>query len=113
MVEGGPGQKEYQVQIDDKQDYLGLSTIRPLTVSLLSIVITAIICFFLRPYIEASNIPMIFIIPIVISSLIAGRKGGILASIMAVIFFDFFLFHRIFLLQWKIYVSYQLSLCYL
>ena len=33
---------------------------------------------------------MIFIIPIVFSGLIAGRKGGILASIMAVAFFDFF-----------------------
>lgn len=33
---------------------------------------------------------MIFIIPIVFSSLIAGKKGGILASIMAVAFFDFF-----------------------
>jgi len=33
---------------------------------------------------------MIFIIPIVVSGLIAGRKGGILASLMAVAFFDFF-----------------------
>ena len=33
---------------------------------------------------------MIFIIPIVFSALIAGKKGGILASIMAVAFFDFF-----------------------
>ena len=33
---------------------------------------------------------MIFIIPIVLSGLISGRKGGIIASVMAVAFFDFF-----------------------
>ena len=33
---------------------------------------------------------MIFIIPIVLSGLISGRKGGIIASVMAVTFFDFF-----------------------
>ncbi len=91
VVEGGPEQKEDQVQLDYRQDYLDLRTYaRPLTISFLSIVITAIICFFLRPFIEAINIPMIFIIPIVFSGLIAGKKGGILASIMAVAFFDFF-----------------------
>jgi two-component system sensor histidine kinase KdpD len=33
---------------------------------------------------------MIFIIPIVFSGLVAGRKGGIIASLLAVAFFDFF-----------------------
>ena len=92
VVEGGETREnEDQVQIKDKQNYLDLKSYwRPLTVSFLSIVVTSIFCFFLRPFLEAINIPMIFIIPIVFSGLIAGRKGGILASIMAVAFFDFF-----------------------
>jgi two-component system sensor histidine kinase KdpD len=92
VVEGGQGNENGDgVQKIDKQDYLDLKTyLRPLTVSLISILITSIICFFLRPFLEAINIPMIFIIPIVFSGLIAGRKGGIMASIMAVAFFDFF-----------------------
>ena len=92
VVEGGEGQEiEYQSQISDKHINLDIKTYwRPLTVSFLSILITSIVCFFLRPFLEAINIPMIFIIPILFSGLIAGRKGGILASIMAVAFFDFF-----------------------
>jgi two-component system sensor histidine kinase KdpD len=92
VVEGGETRENKdKAQIKDKKNYLELKNYwRPLVVSFLSIVITSIICFFLRPYLEAINIPMIFIIPIVFSGLIAGRKGGILASIMAVAFFDFF-----------------------
>jgi len=92
VVEGREGHdNEDQIQIVDKQNYLDLKTYwKPLVVSFLSIVVTSIICFFLRPFLEAINIPMIFIIPIVFSGLIAGRKGGILASVMAVAFFDFF-----------------------
>ena len=91
LKEEKASEDENQVQIMDKQNYLDLKTYRrPLVVSFLSIVVTSIICFFLRPFLEAINIPMIFIIPIVFSGLIAGRKGGILASIMAVAFFDFF-----------------------
>jgi len=83
--------KEEVVPTTDRKEYLDLSTYwRPLTVSFLSIIITSIISYFLSPFLEAINIPMIFIIPIVFSSLIAGKKGGILASIMAVAFFNFF-----------------------
>ena len=91
VVEGGPGgQKESQVQISTQIDLDLRTYLKPLAVSILSIVFTALICFLIRPFIEAINIPMIFIIPIVFSGLIAGRKGGVLASIMAVAFFDFF-----------------------
>jgi two-component system sensor histidine kinase KdpD len=92
LVIGGEGRENGDlVQKMDRRNYLDLkSYFKPLTVSFLSIIITTVICFFLRPFLEAINIPMIFIIPIVISGLIAGRKGGILASLMAVLFFDFF-----------------------
>jgi two-component system sensor histidine kinase KdpD len=63
---------------------------RPYALSFLSIGITVIICFLIRPFVEAVNIPMIFIIPVVLSSLIYGRKAGILASLLAVASFDFF-----------------------
>jgi len=92
LVIGGEGRENGdQVQKLDRRNYLDLkSYLKPFTVSFLSIIITTVICFFLRPFLEAINIPMIFIIPIVFSGLIAGRKGGILASLMAVLFFDFF-----------------------
>ncbi|MBZ2166440.1 DUF4118 domain-containing protein [Methanobacterium spitsbergense] len=92
LVIGGEGRENgYHVQKIDRQDYLDFkSYLKPFTVSFLSIIITTVICFFLSPFLEAINIPMIFIIPIVVSGLIAGRKGGILASLMAVAFFDFF-----------------------
>ena len=92
VLEGGesPINDRHKQKID-KHDFLDIkSYLRPFTVSLLSIVITSVICLFLRPFLEAINIPMIFIIPIVLSGLISGRKGGIIASVMAVAFFDFF-----------------------
>lgn len=64
--------------------------IKPYLFSFLSIFITVFLCYFIRPFIEAINIPMIFIIPVVFTSLIYGRKAGILASILAVASFDFF-----------------------
>ena len=93
VVEGGGEGQENQDQFQtiNRKSYLDLKTYwMPFIISLLSIVVTSIICYFLRPFLEAINIPMIFIIPIVFSGLIAGRKGGIMASIMAVAFFDFF-----------------------
>lgn len=91
VVEGGPGdQKESQAQIGRQMDLNLRNYLKPLAVSFLSIISTLIICILIRPFVEAVNIPMIFIIPIVFSGLIEGRKGGILASIMAVAFFDFF-----------------------
>ncbi len=92
VIEGGVSSiTENHIQKVDRHDITDLkSYLRPFAVSILSIVITSIICLFLRPFLEAINIPMIFIIPIVLSGLISGRKGGIIASVMAVAFFDFF-----------------------
>ena len=92
VMEGGqePKNNDY-VQNVDRQNYIDIkSYFKPFAVSLVSIVIISLICLFLRPFLEAINIPMIFIIPIVLSGLISGRKGGIIASVMAVAFFDFF-----------------------
>ncbi len=93
VVEGIPEaeQKVTIPKIDQKSD----STVKkwgwkPLTVSVSSTISTAVVCFFLRPFLDPVNIPMLFIVPILFSGLIAGRKAGVLASIMAVGFFDFF-----------------------
>lgn len=58
--------------------------------SFLSVGITGVLCILIRPFLEAVNIPMIFIIPVVLTSLLAGSRAGVLASILAVAFFDFF-----------------------
>jgi two-component system sensor histidine kinase KdpD len=63
---------------------------KPYATSFLSIGLTLIICLLIGPFVEAINIPMIFIIPVVLTSLIAGRNAGILASLLAVAAFDFF-----------------------
>jgi two-component system sensor histidine kinase KdpD len=60
------------------------------SLSFSSIGVTTVICLLLRPFIESANIPMIFIIPVVFTSLIAGKKPGILVSLLAVAAFDFF-----------------------
>ena len=92
VLEGGEsGNNDKYAHNMDRHDYLEIkSYLKPFAVSLVSIVITSLVCLFLRPFLEAINIPMIFIIPIVLSGLISGRKGGIIASVMAVAFFDFF-----------------------
>lgn len=63
---------------------------KPYLVSFLSIGVTLIVCLMLQPFIEAINIPMIFIIPVALTGMVAGRKAGILASLLAVAAFDFF-----------------------
>lgn len=63
---------------------------KPYAMSFSSIGFTTVICLLLQSFIEAVNIPMIFIIPVVLTSLIAGKKPGILASLLAVGAFDFF-----------------------
>lgn len=73
-----------RTDLDTKYDW------KPYLVSFLSIGFTVIILWPLKSFIEAINIPMIFIIPVVLSSLISGRKAGILASLLAVAAFDFF-----------------------
>lgn len=63
---------------------------KPYALSFLTISLTVLICILIKPFIEAINIPMIFIIPVVLTSLITGRKAGILTAVMAVVAFDFF-----------------------
>ena len=68
----------------------GNTDYKPYIMSFLSIAFTVLICFLIRPFVEAINIPMIFIIPVVLTSLLYGRNAGILASLLAVASFDLF-----------------------
>jgi two-component system, OmpR family, sensor histidine kinase KdpD len=77
----GPQKRDFEVK--------GLD-LKPYTVSFLSVGITVLFCLLIQPFIEAINIGMFFIIAIIISSLISGRKAGILASFLAVASFDYF-----------------------
>ena len=70
--------------------------LKPYVVSFLSVGITVVLSILIQPFVEAINIGMFFIIPIIISSLISGRKAGILASLLAVLSYDFFLTHPYF-----------------
>jgi len=78
---------ESQQQTDFEVKGLDL---KPYAVSFLSVGITVIFCLLIQPFIEAINIGMFFIISIIISSLMSGRKAGILASLLAVASFDYF-----------------------
>lgn len=93
VVESGP-EIGYDTTVKkiDRRDGSGLQEYhwRPYAVSILSTIGTAAICILLRPFLDPINIPMIFIIPVLISGLVAGRKAGILASLMTVGLFDFF-----------------------
>lgn len=74
-----------------KTDLTGLESLwGSYSISFSSIGFTTVVCLMLRSFIEAPNIPMIFIIPILLTSLVAGKKPGILASILAVAAFDLF-----------------------
>jgi two-component system, OmpR family, sensor histidine kinase KdpD len=78
---GGQQQTDFEVE--------GLD-LKPYAVSFLSVGITVLFCLLIQPFVEAINIGMFFIISIIISSLLSGRKAGILASLLAVASFDYF-----------------------
>jgi two-component system sensor histidine kinase KdpD len=63
---------------------------KPLMISFSSTIVTTAICLIIKPFLDPINIPMLFIIPILFSVLVAGRRAGIVASILSVGFFDFF-----------------------
>lgn len=91
VVEGGGADEDYDHPSKTVKDSFDIKSYwKPFLVSFLSIFTVSIVCYLLKPFLEAINIPMIFIIPILFSGLVSGRKGGIIASILAVAFFDFF-----------------------
>jgi len=64
--------------------------IRALLISTISISLTAVLCLFLRPVLELHDIVLMFVVPIVLTSVVSGMSGGVPASILAVACFNFF-----------------------
>ncbi|MFB3894936.1 MAG: DUF4118 domain-containing protein [bacterium] len=67
----------------DKKKHL-----KALAIAILSTAITTVICLLLKSSIGLTNIALLFLVPIVLSSLLTGLVGGITASVIAVLSFD-------------------------
>ncbi|MFA5864893.1 MAG: DUF4118 domain-containing protein [Phycisphaerae bacterium] len=63
---------------------------KPIASAFLSVALTTIACLLLRSFVAVENLPMIFVLPVVLSGALMGRKAGIIASVLAVAAFDFF-----------------------
>lgn len=64
--------------------------IKALLISIANISLTAGLCLLLRPVLEVHDIVLLFVVPIVLTSVISGMSGGVLASILAVVCVNFF-----------------------
>lgn len=54
-----------------------------------SVTLATLFCFLLRPYLTITDVPMIFLIPVIYSGVMSGLSTGITASVLAVMSFDF------------------------
>jgi two-component system sensor histidine kinase KdpD len=63
---------------------------RPILGSLLSVAVTALLCWMLQPWLGFVNTAMVLLLPVVFSASTWGRQAGIAASILAVAALDFF-----------------------
>lgn len=61
-----------------------------------SIAIMTAFCWLVQPWLNITNIALLYLLPIVFSSLVRGRLGGIVASVLAVMCFNFFFIHPVF-----------------
>jgi two-component system sensor histidine kinase KdpD len=69
---------------------------RPILGGLLSVAVTALLCWMLQPWLGFVNTAMILLLPVVFSGSTWGRQAGIAASILAVAALDFFFVQPIF-----------------
>jgi two-component system, OmpR family, sensor histidine kinase KdpD len=63
---------------------------RSISVSLVSVAVTAAVCWVLQPWLGFVNTAMIMLLPVVFSGTVWGRLAGITASVMAVAALDLF-----------------------
>lgn len=63
---------------------------KPYLLSLFYIVMTIILGWIIKPYIEPVNIGMLLLIPVIVSGILWGTRVGIFASVLSVAAFDFF-----------------------
>ncbi len=63
---------------------------KPYVISFLMIAMTALICYHTRFFQNQTDLSMIFLVPVIYSSVIYGFSCGIFSSLLAVLSFDFF-----------------------
>jgi len=85
-----PGTHERPKQPPQKEEKKVRYNFTTVLVSMLSIATTTGLCLILQPFLKVHDIVLLFVIPIVLTSVTTGFLGGILASIFAVASFNFF-----------------------
>ncbi len=66
------------------------SVMKSLFLSFFSIFCAAVFCYFFKPLLTITDIPLLFLIAVIYSGVTAGLSAGILSSLLAVLSFDFF-----------------------
>jgi two-component system sensor histidine kinase KdpD len=85
-----PGKHERQKLRPDKEEKKTRFNFVPFLMSIASVAVTTGLCIILRPFLNVHDIVLLFVIPIVLTSVATGLLGGIFASIFAVACFNFF-----------------------
>ncbi len=92
-----------------KTDLTGLESLwGSYSISFSSIGVTTIVCLMLRAFIEAPNIPMIFIIPILLTSLVAGKNQVFWHQYLLLQLFDLFFVSPFYSFSVMMFVSFLL-----
>jgi len=66
------------------------SVMKSLSLSFFSISCVTAFCYFFKPLLTITDIPLLFLIAVIYSGVTAGLSAGILSSLLAVLCFDFF-----------------------
>ncbi|NJL59947.1 MAG: sensor histidine kinase KdpD, partial [Desulfobacteraceae bacterium] len=66
------------------------SYIKTVITGIFSVSLTTAVLYFMQTFLHTSDIGMLYIIPIVLSSMLYGMPGGIFASVFSVLAFNFF-----------------------
>lgn len=84
------GVSERVPQQPQKKKRMPIFNLTTLFISIINVGLTTGLCLLLRNVLEVHDILLLFVVPIVLTSVIFGMFGGVLASILAVASFNFF-----------------------
>ncbi len=84
-------QENISPRIREKSDIkIQKFSVRAFSISIVSVSILTLILYFMRTFLHTNDIGMLYIIPIVLSSMASGMLSGILASVFSVLAFNLF-----------------------
>lgn len=84
-------QRQNATDADTSMTYTGLKpTLLDYATSLLLVSAATMLCAFLRPLLEPTNMVMFYLLAVVVASVRLGRKPAILTALLGVLAFDFF-----------------------